>query len=201
MKEDNILSEHNKKAHSKRVESILEQLIFHISAGDKILDVGCGDGMLASELKKTISIEITGLETVKQPKNFIPITLFDGKTIPFPDNSFDKVLLIDVLHHSRDYLRLLKECGRVGKKVIIKDHTYFEPIGLFFLYLSDYISNKPKGVDLPMNFIRRNKWGELIAEAGLLIDHSAWNWKQKKGFDPVRHIFLEVSKPNKEYMR
>ncbi len=52
MKEDNILSEHNKKAHSKRVESILEQLIFHISAGDKILDVGCGDGMLASELKK-----------------------------------------------------------------------------------------------------------------------------------------------------
>jgi len=187
-----LLTKHNKEAHTTRVSAILQHLLFFIADGDKVLDVGCGDGMLANELKKSRDITVTGLETVKQPERFIPVTLFDGKTIPYPDNYFDKVLLIDVLHHSRDPLRLLKECGRVGRRVIVKDHTYWNPLGWFFLYLSDYISNKPKGVDLPMNFIGRKKWDVLLKEAGLYVNVFDWNWKQKKGFDPVRHIFLNL---------
>jgi len=187
-----LLTKHNKEAHTTRVKAILQKLLFFIADGDKVLDVGCGDGMLANELWESKNIDIRGLDTARQPNSFIPVTLFDGKTIPFPDNSFDKILLIDVLHHCRNPLRLLKECKRVGKQVIVKDHTYWNPVGLFFLYLSDYISNKPKSVDLPMNFVHREKWNVLIQEAGLEVNTHDWNWKQKPGFDPVRHIFLNL---------
>jgi len=49
---------------------------------------------------------------------------------------------------------------------------------------------------LPMNFIGRKKWDVLLKEAGLFVNVFDWNWKQKKGFDPVRHIFLNLYKNN-----
>lgn len=189
-----LLKKHYNSAHSNIIEAIVEKLLFMIPNGSKVLDVGCGDGLLASRLKIELTgLNIKGVDTVQQKKNFIPVELFDGRTLPYPKNSFDVVLLMDVLHHARDPVMLLKECMRVSRKsVIIKDHTWWEPIGLGFLYLSDYISNKPKGVDLPMNFIHRNKWIELFNELEIYDYHANWNWKQKKGFDPVRHIFIHI---------
>ena len=189
-----FLNKHNDNAHSNRIESIVEKLIFVIPSDSKILDVGCGDGLLASRLKnELIGIDIQGVDTVEQKKKFIPVELFDGRTLPYPNKSFDVVLLMDVLHHAREPSMLLKECMRVSRKaVIIKDHTWWNPIGLGFLYLSDYISNKPKGVDLPMNFIHRSRWPELFKELEIYDYYANWNWKQKKGFDPVRHIFIHI---------
>jgi len=185
-----IIKKHNKVAHYTRVDAILKEVANWISNGDKVLDVGCGDGLLSKKLTKLKNINIEGVETVKQPDSLIPIKLFDGKILPYPDKSFDKILLIDVLHHSRNPELLLKECSRVAHYVIIKDHCWRNFINLGFLYLSDYISNKPKGVDLPMNFIHRKNWEKLLKDCDLNLRVYDWNWKQKEYFDPVKHVFF-----------
>jgi len=184
-----LINKHNEEAHKKRVKAIANRLEWYISIRSKILDVGSGNGFLASRLKEK-GFNITGVDTLVPKKTFISVSKFDGETLPFSDKSFDVILLIDVLHHVRDQRKLLRECRRVADRIIIKDHTWGNPIELFFLYLSDYLSNKPKGVDLPFNFISRSKWKEVLGNADITIESSNWNWKQKKGFDPVRHIFL-----------
>jgi len=49
----------------------------------------------------------------------IPFQIIDGKNLPFPEKSFDLVLINYVLHHSGDPVAILKEAKRVSKKIII----------------------------------------------------------------------------------
>jgi SAM-dependent methyltransferase len=49
----------------------------------------------------------------------IPFQRFNGTSIPFPDKSFDHVVLSEVLHHSHEPMALVKECRRVARRSII----------------------------------------------------------------------------------
>ncbi|MCA9371997.1 class I SAM-dependent methyltransferase [Candidatus Woesebacteria bacterium] len=91
-----------------------------------VLDLGASCGRLANELsKKFPKIHFVGVDTHVQPKTFIPIKKYDGKKIPFPDNSFDCVMIIDVLHHDKNPEHILKEAKRVSRKyILIKDHYW-----------------------------------------------------------------------------
>lgn len=95
------------------------------SAGDKILDLGCGNGRF-SEVLDGLNVEYIGADisetlikiaTEKYPdKKFQTI---DFLNLPFPDNSFDKVYCLAVFHHipSNEYrLKFLKEINRILKK-------------------------------------------------------------------------------------
>ena len=50
--------------------------------------------------------------------------LFDGKSIPFDDSSFDVALLLTVLHHCHDPDRLLGEASRVARQVFVIEDVY-----------------------------------------------------------------------------
>lgn len=81
----------------------------------KILDVGCGIKPYEILFKnsKYIGIDIKGgghKEEFKKVDKY-----FDGKNIPFDDNSFDLVICTQVIEHTLEYEYLLKEIYRVLK--------------------------------------------------------------------------------------
>jgi len=139
------------------------------------LDVGCGDGVIAREVaRRHHGLEIRGLEVHERSACGIPWSLFDGRSIPYPDGSFDYVSLVDVLHHNDDIDGLLGECARVSNHfVVIKDHTWSHGLDHAVLRLMDWIGNRPYGVRLIYNYQKKDHWMELFRQRGLRI--VAWN--------------------------
>lgn len=94
--------------------------------GDKILDVGCGDGYylyllshLGLELNLTgTDFDPNGLRSAKKNLSGKKIKLFEAdlmKTLPFKSNTFDKAVMSEVAEHLPSDVNGLKEVWRVLK--------------------------------------------------------------------------------------
>lgn len=88
-------------------------------AGERILDLGCGDGRLTAELATT-GAWVTGCdksaEQIAAAQALgLDAQVADGAALPFPDRSFDAVLSNAALHWMRDPDAVLKEVARVMK--------------------------------------------------------------------------------------
>lgn len=82
-----------------------------------LLDVGCGEAPYRHLLAPAVSY--TGLD-VPEAESFgmaasSDIVSFDGRTIPFGDNSFDSILCTEVLEHAEGPEKLVEEMHRVLK--------------------------------------------------------------------------------------
>ena len=115
---------HGASIHVRRTQVLSQHLSDLISPHLRVLDVGCGDGLLASQIgKKRLDVHIAGLDVLIRSQHYIPVTQFDGYTIPHDDATFDVVMFVDVLHHTEDPMILLGEAVRVARRMIlIKDH-------------------------------------------------------------------------------
>lgn len=89
-----------------------------------VLDLGCGDGLLLSLLKdkgvkgKGLDISENGIEKAKTKGLDVSIYDFSNR-LPFDDNTFDTVIMLDLLEHLYNPEFLLSEARRVSKKNII----------------------------------------------------------------------------------
>ena len=90
-----------------------------IERGSKILDLGCGSGIVAKSFQDFFQSEVLGVDIRDNRIYSIPFKIIDGKFLSFPENSFDAVLINYVLHHSEDPISLLKEAKRVSRDKII----------------------------------------------------------------------------------
>ena len=91
----------------------------------RLLDCGCGIGLSLYYLSKfyinSIGIEIdkTSFKIAKDQfrklKCKTTIKIYDGKRLPFPDNSFDIVTSMEVWEHAEDTRTMLREINRVLK--------------------------------------------------------------------------------------
>ena len=74
------------------------------------LDIGCGECLYYKFFKKYIGVDINP----RCPPN-VKVVKADFHSLPFPDNTFDVILLFDVLEHTKNYGLLLDEAVRVAK--------------------------------------------------------------------------------------
>jgi SAM-dependent methyltransferase len=154
---------HEAYIHGRRIRRLGEILSALIPSGSSLLDVGCGDGKLAQLLlEKRDDLQIEGVDVLVRKKAGLPVKLFDGTNLPYPASSFDGVMLIDVLHHTRDPLPLLQEALRVSRRfLIVKDHMLEGTGAAVRLRFMDYVGNARHGVSLPYNYLGPEGWAAL----------------------------------------
>jgi SAM-dependent methyltransferase len=162
---------HAKYTYSRRVRVLTEHLAKIMPQGARVLDIGCGDGLIAHMImKKRPDIETVGLDILMRKEAYIPVSEFDGRTIPYADNSFDVVRFVDVLHHTEDPLVLLREAARVARQaIILKDHTRNGLFADATLRFMDWVGNARHGVVLPYNYWPKQRWLEAFAALSLRV--------------------------------
>ena len=97
-----------------------------IEKNTRVLDEGCGDGILMEYLKYNKEIDIRGIEISKdnvQKCLSKGLTVIEGDAekdlLQFPDRSFDFVILSQTLQAFLNPEIVIKELLRVGKKAIV----------------------------------------------------------------------------------
>mgnify|MGYP001336657117 CR=1 FL=1 len=104
----------------------LVPLARHIESGDKVLDLGCGNGRLFGLLReKNInyfgidsSEELIKIAKEKYPEESHKFSTAEALNLSFPENYFNKIYCIAVLHHipsEKFRLKFLEEAKRVLK--------------------------------------------------------------------------------------
>jgi SAM-dependent methyltransferase len=124
-------------AHYKSMR--VAMIMRHAPTGGKVLDVGCGTGVLAETLV-AVGYDVTGLDPfqgmlrhLKQRVPSITTVQGNGEALPFPDNTFDFTYCVAVMHHvagKPNVRQTLKEMVRVtkpGGKIMIWDHNPRNP--------------------------------------------------------------------------
>ena len=183
----------------RRIRVLASHIAPLLPRGATVLDVGCGDGLLGRTIRnERPDVVLTGMDVLVRPTTHIPVQQFDGRTIPMGDRSVDVVLLVDVLHHADDPIRLLMETARVARQaIIIKDHIQAGWFDRQTLRLMDWTGNAAHGVALPYNYWSAKEWTLALQRIGAAIE--TWNtelhlypWPASALFDRSLHFVARV---------
>lgn len=110
-------------ALKRRARRVLMEL--KLRNGDRILDLGCGNGYYSYLLSKIpLNLEITGIDSHLNAiidaralirKDKATFIIGNAEKLPFPQNSFDKIIMSEIIEHVKDDIKVLKEAKRVLK--------------------------------------------------------------------------------------
>lgn len=114
-----------------RTEQLEHDLILKLAgpmSGWRVLDLGCGDGLLTSELKRR-GVDVVGadasqsmLAAARQRDSDLVLCQARAEQLPFPDASFDAVVAVTILCFVKDAGRTFAEISRVlrpGGRLVI----------------------------------------------------------------------------------
>ena len=139
-----------------------------IKKGDRILDLGCGSGIVAKAFQDFFQAKIIGVDVKDNRVVPVDFKVIDGKNLEFPENSFDIVLINYVLHHSKDQISLLKESKRVCKnKIIIYEDLPQGIVSKLLCKIHGISFNKFFKIENPAFFKTSEEWHTTFENLGL----------------------------------
>lgn len=151
----------------------------------KVLDMGCGIGMYHRSLKTKVGslhgIDVSSdcIEQAKKMNEDVSYESYNGGRLPYPDNSFDSIMVVCVMHHvpvkgrsefMDEMLRVLKPSG-LG---VMFEHNPINPLTM------RVVNNCP-----------------FDADAVLLKSGTAEKLFEESGFNtPKTRFILSIPPPN-----
>ena len=123
-----------------------------------VLDVGCGTGRWSKYLSKKVraieaidpSHAVLSAAALLQDEENVRISQASADNMPFPDNSFDLVFSLGVLHHIPDTKTAMRKCVEKVK-----------PGGYFLVYL--YYNFENRGALFRLMFIASNLVRRIVS--------------------------------------
>ena len=141
MKKD--LEKHFRNKEQAFFESVKE----FIKPTDSVLKIGNGFGYLSTFIEEYVSeLKILEIHIFEKTINKDNVILYDGKTIPFVDKSFDIAIFNLVFHHipqNREYLA--QTIQKTKRTVILYEQTYDTIFQKIQLVWRDWYINKKAG--------------------------------------------------------
>ncbi len=169
---------------------MLSEIRKHIGYHAEILDIGCGPGFFSNEAVK-VGHKVTGIDIsttqlrvaqLRDKTNSVRYVYGDAYSIPFPRETFDVVMAMDLLEHVSDPQKVLFEASRV-----------LRPGGLFFFHTFNrnplsyllvvkgikwFVRNTPPSLHVYKLFRKP-------AEVEEWIDNAGMDLKMTRGIAPV----------------
>lgn len=114
--------------HGRAIENSIEQLmllLLDLKPGERALDIGCGTGSHLLILSK-LGLNVSGIDASpymiqKARERFgqrCELKTGMAEALPFDDNEFDLVVIINTLEFLDDALQALREAGRVANRKV-----------------------------------------------------------------------------------
>ena len=187
----------------KRVVKILQK---YFSKNTTLLDVGSSQALtfsyLAQAFPKIVGIDIdkkahiTAVSRLRRLKIKNKIIIYNGKKIPFKNNTFEGIVSTEVFEHVDNRKKFIKELFRVlkpGGKLLITAPNKLYPIECEFHL--PFLSYLPK--NLADNYVRLSKKGNSYDH----VNHPTyWQFKNHlKKYFKVKDITFEIVKDHKKY--
>ncbi len=164
-------------------------IIQEIGSQKKVLDVGCGAGILTNALAKAghhvygIDLSPKSLEVAKQRDSTKSVEYFQANAykLPFEELSFDVVCAMDVLEHVEEPHLLIQEAARVLKpNGLFFFHTFNRNFLSFLMIIKGVewcVPNAPKNMHVYPLFIKPCELKGLLLKERL-------QWMKMQGFRP-----------------
>jgi SAM-dependent methyltransferase len=116
----------------RTAENSAGYLLPHLDRRHRLLDVGCGPGTITADLAGRVA-HVTALEVTVDALDLaraqitadnVDFVVGDVHALDFESDTFDVVHAHQVLQHVADPVRALREMGRVGRTVAVRDSDY-----------------------------------------------------------------------------
>lgn len=157
---------------------------------DKIVDVGCGNGIITKLIKDHFQADITACDIKNYLVYNLPFINLTEKNLSSIKKKFDVAMLNDVLHHipKEAQEKLLLDCLKIAKKLLI-----FEAEPTLVGKVADIILNKHhyNTLNTPLSFRKYYEWKQIFKNLHLKSNSK----RLKKPFlYPFSHVAFLVQK-------
>lgn len=166
--------------YRSRIAGLVQAILPHLRPGDTVLDIGCGGGALGRALMDAPEcpegVIVRGVETAPRGGEAIEVLAYDGRHLPFEDESVDVCILADVLHHDEQPDLVIAEAARVARRaVVIKDHKREGPLAQARISLMDWAANRAYDVPCLYRYLTLQGWRDAHRRLGLdmIAEHTS----------------------------